>query len=409
MKQYKVKSVSELSGSIFLNEDSNGRIVNWYMVKNSTIVNDCSFYPEVNLYSYEDDSIYNLIEEKVMSLSKLDGNDFLNYSPPSSVELPVCDDLMFFFVYNMDNYYHFLYDSLPYLITYLELRKTRNIKLLVNYPNEQTKKMYKFVEEFLDILGIKESDVEFIQQKVIYKNIIVSDSYTHGIDSNLPPRNEIYNLYEDIANLVQPKNKNLPRKIYISRRSWKHNDYSNIGTNYTTRRCMTNETELVDYLQSNGYEEIFTELLDITEKISLFKNATHIVGTIGGGMANVLFSPKECKVVTICSPGFLDINKRFIYSMCNTNLYLYKDTSHTDDAEYLKYMRVKYKEIVGEIVDISEDKVTIAYLDKKVAGWNDSIKYKHISVNKSECEKLDTGLNSNWQMNFSNFIESNIV
>ena len=30
---------------------------------------------------------------------------------------------LFFFIYNTDNYFHFLYDSLPYLISFFELKK----------------------------------------------------------------------------------------------------------------------------------------------------------------------------------------------------------------------------------------------------------------------------------------------
>ena len=35
----------------------------------------------------------------------------------------IINENVFFFIYNFDNYYHFLYDTLPYLYTYFELKK----------------------------------------------------------------------------------------------------------------------------------------------------------------------------------------------------------------------------------------------------------------------------------------------
>ena len=34
----------------------------------------------------------------------------------------ICNMPLFLFIYNTDNYFHFLYDSLPYLISYLHIK-----------------------------------------------------------------------------------------------------------------------------------------------------------------------------------------------------------------------------------------------------------------------------------------------
>ena len=49
----------------------------------------------------------------------------INYN--NKVETPV-----FFFIYNVENYYHFIYDTLPYLYYYFEVKKSvSNLKLLI--------------------------------------------------------------------------------------------------------------------------------------------------------------------------------------------------------------------------------------------------------------------------------------
>ena len=149
-------------------------------------------------------------------------------------------------------------------------------------PNSQKKDFYPFVREFLELLDINKDDIVLIDQSKIYKEIYISTSYTHDIDSNLPPREEIYSFYQSIVKNTKKSIESTPKKLYISRRTWLHNDFDNIGTNYTTRRRLVNEDIIVEKLINEGYKEIFTEKLSTIEKIQYFANATHVVGAIGG-------------------------------------------------------------------------------------------------------------------------------
>ena len=254
---------------------------------------------------------------------------------------------------------------------------------------------YPFVDEFLNILNI-----QYIQYfpETTY-TIYISTSYTHDIDSNLPPRKEIYDFFNYIVSLVN-KNISTPKKIYVSRRTWIHNDYSNIGTNYTTRRRLVNEDEIVEKLSKEGYQEVFTEKLSTVEKILYFANATHVVGAIGGGISNVLFSPKTTKLEVLVSPTFLDINKRFMYSLC-VDVHYNMNSEHVEKTEFKTYMRVKTivdgKEIIGEIEKINGTKILVSYTDGSNTGWNASNTYHQIELSMN-VEKLDNGLNSPWKM-----------
>jgi capsular polysaccharide biosynthesis protein len=297
-----------------------------------------------------------------------------------------------------------VYDTLPYLITYNQLKgKINNLKLLMNYPNYESTKLYPFVKEFLEILDIKDGDIIIAKDNVLYKSVYISSSFTHGIDSNLPPRKEVYDFYKKIVNIVNSKyddNKIYPSKIYISRRSWIHNDMSNIGTNYTSKRKLVNEDELVDLLNLNGYEEVFTENLSTIKKIQMFSKAEIVIGAIGGGLCNVLFSNENTNLIALISPTFLDVNNRFLYSFSKVKTTLFNDASHLEKSDWKKYMRVKTNTgIVGEIEDIIDDKLKIIYTDKKIAGWNSQLNLNNIIVDMIDCEKLDDGLNSPWLIN----------
>jgi hypothetical protein len=172
---------------------------------------------------------------------------------------------------------------------------------------------------------------------------------------------------------------------------------SNIGTNYTSKRKLVNEDELVDLLNLNGYEEVFTENLSTIKKIQMFSKAEIVIGAIGGGLCNVLFSNENTNLIALISPTFLDVNNRFLYSFSKVKTKLFSETSHLDKGEWKRYMRVKTNTgIVGEVEEIIDDKLLIIYTDKKIAGWNSQLNLNKILFDISSCKKLDNGLNSPW-------------
>lgn len=394
--------------------DENGREINIYKLNNCRPTGINLFYPNVLFNVTTSEQLILPLLERTMSLQTAgtiyEKNDMHFTFEPNNINNSVYTEPVFFFIYNTDNYFHFLYDSMPYLISFLHLKKTiSTIKLLMQYPNEQKYNFYPFVLEFLTIFNIRSEDIIIIDAKTHYETVYISTSYTHDIDSNLPPRKEIYEFYQQMAQNVQEqqhqdisgKPYTIPKKIYISRRTHLHNDFSNIGTNYTTRRRLINEDELVASLQNKGYIEIFTEKLTTIEKITYFANATHIVGAIGGGISNVLFSKSTTKLEALISPTFLDVNARFKYSLCNVDVNYNMQTEHIEQGEFKTYMRVKTRDgkIVGEIEKIYDDKLLISYtLGSTNTGWNAQNTYQHIELNKRDVIPLDKGLNSPWHL-----------
>jgi hypothetical protein len=384
--------------------DENNREINIYKIENCTLIGHNLYYPNVLLKTI--DNLILPLLERTMSLNSgtiYEKNDMkYNDCIPDKTTYSTFENPLFFFIYNTDNYFHFLYDSLPYLISYFELKKEiPNLKILMQYPNEQKNSFYPFVREFLEILNIYKEDIIIIDETIKYKQIYISTSYTHDIDSNLPPRQEIYKFYKDIVKSVKYKHGNLytPTKIYVSRRTWLHNDFTNIGTNYTTRRKLTNEDELVEQLKKKGFVEVFTEKLSTIEKVMYFANAIHVIGAIGGGISNVVFSTKNTKLEVLVSPTFFDVNMRFKYSLDCVDVYYNMNSEHVEKTEFKTYMRVKTKDgkIIGEIEKIFDDSLLVSYTDGSNTGWNSQNLYKQIKLKIADIEKMDEGLNSPWK------------
>lgn len=323
----------------------------------------------------------------------------------------------FFFLFNFENYYHFLYDTLPYLHHYFQVR-TQDPACKLLLPACHT--WLQFQRDCFDMLDIEDAAIAYAEEGTTYEKLYVPSSLTHGIipaalqatslcevmlssASNLPPSPEAYTVWNALG-AATSESVESPKKIYISRRTHLLADTSNVGTNYTTRRRCLNEDALVELLKSHGYVEIFCESMSMSEKISMFRCATHVAGFIGGGMANLLFSPPSTKVLCIVTPYFLDINTRFKFSMGHTDITYADSTSLAPhDGPYPLYTRARinlpgtpHHGAIGEIDSWVDDyRMYIVKVPKeRVAGFSLTNEYARIFYSAEALEPLDKGLNS---------------
>lgn len=375
------------------------------IINNVLITGRNNYYPNILLYS--ETQLISPYDEKVMSLNKncfYDNNQYC-YEPIKK-EYNIITQPVYFFIYNFDNYYHFMYDTLPYLYNYFELKKKiPELKLLINYPNKNN----VFYQFNMDVFNILKLDYIIHNDNNLYETLYLSNSLTHGGLSNEPPNPNIYSVYDKISKSINNNFKTYD-KIYISRRTWTRQKSNNIGTDYTTRRKMINEDNLVEELSKLGFVEIFAEDYSLEEKIALFSNAKYVIGAIGGGMCNLLFSPKETKSICIVSPYFLDINYRFKFSMDHTNIIYFNDTNIYADTKIPMYVRIKileglYKDRIGEIVDYKNGKYIINLSNNDVAGFNNEIIFEQIEEKEDNLYKLDEGLNSPYKINIDKLLK----
>ena len=358
-------------------------------------------YP--NCLLYKDSHLVNPYDEQVMSLQK---TSFYDNDEWELFEQPTLSDVVqqpcFFFVYNVDNYYHFIYDTLPMLHAYFYLKvKYPDLCLLLQTSHPTKKELPPFVNEFLESLGIQSFSIA--QPNTLYTTLFVPSSLTHGGKSNEKPSALAYSVWQK---LQSKKSYRFPRRFYISRRSWIHGKTDNIGTNYTLKRKCVNEDALVELLEKYGFEEIFTELLTTDQKLSLFKNAECVAGIIGGGMANLLFSPSATKSLCIATPHFLEINKRFKHSMDHTQILYSYCADHTHkDWHFKPYSRVQvqgtegpYEGCVGEVEEKKNNMYTIALSNNDVAGFSQDFQFEKRPFYQENLVAIDGGLNSPFEI-----------
>jgi len=331
-------------------------------------------------------------DEQIMSMPSIISDSDLSGVPTATT---FYHEPVFFFIFNLDNYYHFLYDTLPYLSHYFELlTQVPSCKLLI--PESHT--WLPFQLEFLERLGVSESQCIRATHLGSYKQLYVPSSLTHGKDvtgSSLSTA-----IYSPEA-LCLWNRLRTPTKFYISRRTHVHNDMTNIGTNYTLRRRCINEDAVVSAVTHRGYKEIFCELLSTDEKIELFTKATHIIGFIGGGLANLLFSGSGTRVGCMETPDFLRINERFKWSMNHTQITYLPITQHAPyNGPYSLYTRVRmitesYKDRIGELLEWDDEKgYKVNISNNDVAGFAHNQIFTEAWIPVGNMEPLDKGLNS---------------
>jgi hypothetical protein len=348
--------------------------------------------------------LINPYDERVMSLQKnsfYDGDTWVCAKQPSPVIHMV--EPVYFFVYNVDNYYHFIYDTLPYLYGYFELRKhIPQLHLLIQTSHPTKNELPPFVKECLKNLGVH--NCLFADPAMTYVQMYVGTSLTHGRHSNSPPSPQAYSVWERFTSHTH----SFPKRIYVSRRSWIHGQTKNMGTNYTNRRKCVNEAAVVEKLREYDIIEVFTELLTTEQKITMFRNAEVVVGVIGGGMCNLLLSPQTTKSLCITTPEFMTINNRFKYSMYHTQLMYSNSTCHTlSYNKYRLYSRVKVvnpqSPAYGQIGEIEEHLPNAGYSvrmsSNDVAGFSQDFQMEGRVFREWELECLDNGLNAPYVCN----------
>ena len=164
------------SKSTFKRQDINGRKIELYKIVEAELGGSNLYYPNVLIKSYHDDTIINPYQERIMSLSNAIKINTENIEFKKEITCKI-NSPVYFFIYNSDNYYHFLYDTLPYLILFMELKKKiPNLKLLVNYSNPGRITFYRFFLEFLELLGIDSKHI-LIANLQIYLCLIITNPW----------------------------------------------------------------------------------------------------------------------------------------------------------------------------------------------------------------------------------------
>lgn len=181
---------------------------------------------------------------------------------------------------NAENYYHWLFDSLPRL----QLLKNvgYDLKDIDGYLLDKSKRSFQI--ESLALMGIHESKLFRCSKWVVARcERLILPSMPGPL--GYPPRWICNYLREQF----KPGQQQRPhRKIYISR-------------GMARGRKIVNEIDILPQLTSRGYEVHRTENMTFTQQVELFSSAKEIISAHGAGLSNIVFAQPGAKVLELGS------------------------------------------------------------------------------------------------------------
>jgi capsular polysaccharide biosynthesis protein len=183
---------------------------------------------------------------------------------------------------NGDNYYHWLFDSLPRL----------RLLELAGYPLDgfagfvMNNASPDFQWQSLARAGIAADRlVRATKRSVLRCEQLVVPSMPGPRGFPAPW------LCRYLRELLLPRNPpQATRRIYISRR-------------HARGRKILNEDEMLPLLERQGFDIVHAERLSFDQQISLFASAEEVIAVHGAGLSNLVFAPPGARVLELRSPA----------------------------------------------------------------------------------------------------------
>ena len=190
-----------------------------------------------------------------------------------------------------NNYWHWLVDVLPRIGLCSKTFNLREVDYFLLPDN-----IKKFQKETLDLLNI-EKNKRLSSKKYRHiktKNLIVTDhpvvvSGDATKDTHNIPAWIIYWLRETFLNKNKTNKDKNKTKIYIDRGE-SINDYQ-------TKRLISNEEEVKNYLLKNNFTIVKLHEIDFSKQVDIFNNVDCVVGLHGAGLTNLVFCRPKTKVI----------------------------------------------------------------------------------------------------------------
>lgn len=177
-------------------------------------------------------------------------------------------------------YGHWLVDILPRVVISQMMGIKAKYISTVHIP--------EYARKLLELLGVRKEDIityEPMKEILFLKNSIIP-SYLRTFKSGFSPM--LIELNRRFLSLNINKTKKFD-KIYISR------------GDYNDKQQFINEKEIIRIVQKEGFQIIEPHLFSIEEQISLFSNATQVIGAFGSSMHNTIFSKAGTKIIVLQS------------------------------------------------------------------------------------------------------------
>ena len=182
------------------------------------------------------------------------------------------------------NWGHFLVEDLPRIVNFVQRQTTPEIRILMTDFSAESPSLAKHKQEIIQgLFPHRVFEFIFLQREVA--TFIDSVKYLTPIARH--PRFHSRELIQAMVSqflLHNSPNTKPSKKLLLLRRD--------------TRRLDEEVQRLViEMLSPHGFELVYPEDLNGLEQAKLFSNASHIIGTIGAAMANIVFAPKHAKII----------------------------------------------------------------------------------------------------------------
>ena len=187
------------------------------------------------------------------------------------------------------NYWHWLFDVLPRFKIIDEKIDLKTIDFFLLPGTSE-----KFQNETLDLLGIPiHKRLSSRKFRHIKTELAIAVDHPYVLKNN--PSEEIQKIPDWIIADLRKKflrftnKKKFPKKFYIDRKDSK--------SNHRHLRRVLNEDEVKNFLKKKDFEILTLSDFSFTDQVTLFNNASCIVGLHGAGFANLTFCKNETKIL----------------------------------------------------------------------------------------------------------------
>ena len=181
---------------------------------------------------------------------------------------------------------HFLFEGLPHLI--VGIPDIENV-VIGTSPHQGFSDLISFA------LG-KRVNILFRPPELYEESLLLERALVPIYHFNFHPTMAVQ--LENIVAACRGKDTETSGYLYISRQD---------ATNY---RMMLNEDRIALLMRAIGFEVLELKSMMEIDIVRKFSSAKMIVGPMGAGLYNCIFSPPGCIVLALCSPNYL---RSFLY------------------------------------------------------------------------------------------------
>ena len=187
-----------------------------------------------------------------------------------------------------DNYGHYMLYMLPLAALGKRLFEDRNPRYLAHRTSPP---MQDVVLRSFRLLGI---DLERVLIKDFHEPVLFEELvFFTGLASHGTYMSPL--AVQAVVEMAAPIPAGPHRKIFVRRvPGWRRG------------RLMHNEEDIARRLTARGFQVVDPGALSLEEQISVFKGAEHVVGSVGAGMANIVFCQPGTNVTCLSSGLFPD-------------------------------------------------------------------------------------------------------